>query len=111
MIENVKIKGLEIRSGTSKKGRGYNMVILETEGGKMSMYLDKEWGERKLKIVDTWKEGDTITVDVSQDGEYLNFDIPSKTDLLSERVFELEGKIQVLEEAVKKLVQHAKKTK
>jgi hypothetical protein len=111
MIENVKIKGLEIRSGTSKKGRGYNMVILETEGGKMSMYLDKEWGERKLKIVDEWKEGDTVTVDVSQSGEFINFDIPTKTDLVEQRMFELEGKIQVLEEAVKKLINHAKKTK
>jgi len=111
MIENVKIKELEIRSGVSKKGRPYNMVILDTGDSKLSMYLDKEWGEKKLATVDGWKEGDTVTISVEQNGEYLNFDIPSKTDLLDQRMFELEGKIGVLEEAVKKLITHAKKTK
>lgn len=101
MIQKVKINGLEIRSGTSKKGRGYNMVILDTAGGKLSMYLDKEWGDKKLEIVDGWKEGDEVTISVEQNGEYLNFDIPTKTDLLEDRLVSLENRVEEIELVIK----------
>jgi hypothetical protein len=101
MIEKVKIKGLEIRSGISKKGRGYDMVLLETDSGKLSMYLDKEWGAKKLEIVDGWKEGDEVTVSIEQNGEYLNFDIPTKTDLLEQRLSALELRLEEVELVIK----------
>lgn len=98
MIETVKINDIKITSGMSKKGRGYNMVILNTDGGSLSMYCDKEWGEKNIKTAEGWKVGDEVTVNIEQNGEYLNFDIPSKTEI---RFEELEKRVTMLEEVIK----------
>jgi hypothetical protein len=99
MIQRVTINEIEIKSGTSKAGRGYNMAILDTGEEKLSMYMDKEY-DLKFKNLDKiqqWKKGDEVTIDVEQNGEYLNFKLPSKTDVLSERIFELEVRMEKLE--------------
>lgn len=109
MIQKVIIKGIDIKSGISKTGRGYNMAILDTDGGKLSMYIDKEYDMKfkNLEKVSQWKEGDEVTIDVEQNGEYLNFKLPSKNDILTQRIFELEGRVEKIEE----LLRNAKKNK
>lgn len=98
MIETVTIKDIKITSGISKKGRGYNMVMLSTDGGSLSMYCDKEWGEKNIKTAEGWKVGDEVTIDIEQNGEYLNFDIPSKSEI---RFQAIEERLTMLEEVIK----------
>jgi len=108
MIEKIKIATIETKSGTSKTGRGYNMVIIMAEDGrKMSCYIDKEYDlkyKKQEKMVD-WKPGMEVTVKVDQNGDFVNFDLPSKNDLLEDRLVEVEKRLSVIEIAIR----HAKK--
>ena len=108
MIETIKIATIETKSGVSKTGRGYNMVIIMAEDGKkLSCYIDKEYDlkfKKQEKMVD-WKPGMEVKVKVEQNGDYLNFDIPSKNDLLEERLINVEKRLSVIEIAIR----HAKK--
>jgi hypothetical protein len=118
MIEKIKITTIDIKHGTSKNGRAYAMPIIQTEDGrKMSMYIDKEYDTKvhNLEKIEELKEGDEISVSVEQNGDFLNFKLPSKTDLLGDRVdyiekdikvikgevFETEERIQKVEDAIK----------
>lgn len=108
MIEDIKIASIEVKSGTSKTGRGYNMAIVSTEDGrKMSCYIDKEYDVKfkKLEKIADWKPGMEVKVKVEQNGDYLNFSLPSTSDLLEARVIEVEKRLSVIEIAIR----HAKK--
>jgi hypothetical protein len=108
MIEDIKIATIETKSGMSKTGRGYNMVIILAEDGrKMSCYIDKEYDVKfkKLEKIADWKPGMEVKVKVEQNGDYLNFDLPSKNDLLEERLINVEKRLSVIEIAIR----HAKK--
>lgn len=113
MIQTVTVNGIEIKSGISKAGRGYNMAILETDGGKLSCYMDKEYDMKykNLEKIQQWKEGDKVTIDIEQNGDYLNFKLPSKNDILTERIFELEGRVERLEGIIENARKKEKNTK
>lgn len=103
MIEKIKITTIDIKHGTSKNGRAYAMPIIQTEDGrKMSMYIDKEYDTKvhNLEKIEELKEGDEISVSVEQNGDFLNFKLPSKTDMLGERVDVVEKEVNLLKEQV-----------
>ena len=70
----------------NKNGGKYEMAVIYWEGKSASCYLDAKFGEKKKEIISKWTQGSTVSVKIEQNGSYLNFDIPSKLDLLEERV-------------------------
>lgn len=117
MIETIKIESIEIKNGVSKSGRGYAMPVIETaDGRKISMYIDKEY-DTKIKNLDKiqeWEVGDVVNVSIEQNGDYLNFKLPSKTDLLDERITVVAERVSEVEEKVEKIettIKNAQKKK
>jgi hypothetical protein len=103
MIEKIIIENIEVKSGTSKSGRGYSLVIVEAvDGRKMSMYVDKEFDlkAKRLEKVQGWQTGKEVQVKTEQNGDYLNFEVPSKHDLLEAKVESLEERLDLLETAI-----------
>jgi hypothetical protein len=108
MIEKIKITTIDIKHGTSKNGRAYAMPIIQTEDGrKMSMYIDREYDTKKgyLEKIQAWEAGDEKEVIVEKNGDFLNFYLPSRTDLLETRVFEVEGKVEKINTVLKKYME------
>jgi hypothetical protein len=98
----VKIEKISISEGTSKtSGKPYKRAILEFNGQQASMFINEKFGTRDLEVLSTWKIGDEVEVMIEQSGQYLNFKLPSKTDLLAEKVLALEGRVERLEEVIK----------
>lgn len=104
----VKVESISIAEGVSKTtGKPYKRAVLEFNGQEASMFINEKFGQKDLDTVKTWKEGDLVDIIIEQNGQYANFKLPSKTDMLSERVFDLEGRLDKIEE----LLRNAKKNK
>lgn len=85
-----------------KNGNPFKMAVIETtDGVKASMYLHHKFGEKDLKTISEWKEGDEVNIIIEKAGDFTNFKIPTKTDLLEERVLVLEDKLEKLGTFVK----------
>ena len=94
----VKVESIQIVEGTSKtSGKPYKRAILEFNGQQASMFINEKYGTRDLEVLNAWKVGDEVEVMIEQSGQYLNFKLPSKTDLLAEKVLALEGRVDKLE--------------
>ena len=90
----VKVEKISIVEGVSKKtNKPYKMAILEFNGQKASFFPKAE----DLVVLSQWKTGDEVEVNIEQSGQYLNFKLPSKTDMLAEKVLALEGRVDKLE--------------
>lgn len=104
----VKVESIEIVEGTSKtSGKPYTRAVLEFNGQKASMFINEKFGKKDLETLKTWGEGDEVDIIVEQEGQYLNFHLPSKADLLGERVFDLEGRLEKLEDLLKNVKKKA----
>lgn len=106
MIQKVKINAISYTTGVNKHGEGYDMVILDTDGGKLSMYCDKVKGSKNLERTREWKSGDEVELNVEQNGQYLNFSLPSKSEA---RFEEIEKRLGLIEEAIKNAQEKKKK--
>lgn len=94
----VRVEGIQIVEGTSKTtGKPYKRAVLEFNGQSASMFINEKFGQKDLETIKTWQEGDEVDIIIEQNGRYANFKLPSKTDLLGERVFDLEGRVEKLE--------------
>ena len=80
----------------SKAGEHYRMcnVLFEGDVNKYSMYIGSKYGQKDFELVSTWQPGMEVDVTLEQNGMYWNFKIPNKTDLLSERVNELDNRLR-----------------
>jgi len=86
MIKEVEVNLINFKEGVAKSGRPYELAVLETPEGRMSLYLDKEWGAKKKEIVEKWSIGDKVMVDVTTNGDFVNFDVPSKNALFEQKI-------------------------
>ncbi len=44
-----------------------------------------------------WKEGDEVTIVIERNGEYVNFKVPSRLDMIEERVSAIEARMDEIE--------------
>lgn len=77
-----------------KRGYPYLRVGIQTDryGEKWLSTFAKNADSPEAKLT----AGDEVNISVEQKGEFLNFRLPTKTDLLEERVYALEHKVEVL---------------
>lgn len=76
----------------TKDGRTYTRVRLQTQEHGSDWLSGFE-----NQVTQNWKEGDTVEVEVKQVGQYLNFSTPKATDLLEDRIKNLEDRVTALE--------------
>lgn len=82
----------------NKKGQPFKMAMIETaEGVKASLYLDEKFGAKDEATISTWKSGDTVDIVIEEAGDFTNFKIPTKTDLLEEKVNDIDRRLSALE--------------
>lgn len=88
----------------SKKGRPYTMVQINYgEDLRASMYCDNEWNKKELDEMRGWTSGDEKTLIFTQNGDFNNFSLPKDTDLLDQRITDLEVRVNKIVEVLKSL--------
>ena len=75
-----------------KNGQPFKMAVIDTTDGKASMFCGK-FQANDLIEMQQWQKGQEIDVIFEKSGEYMNFKLPTKTDLLEERVKLLENAV------------------
>ena len=87
----------------SKDGKPYGKISIKTEEN------GEKWigGFQNARNKD-WKEGDTVEIKIVQNGEYLNFETPKDTDVATERIAKLEGRVMKLELSQERLMAQIK---
>ena len=104
MIEKITLTKIYI-SDTSKDGKKLsftskknNQQIFYTRIAIQCNQYGTEWLTGMIldpmDVRRAWKEGFEVTISVERKGQYLNFQLPSKLDILEERVAKIETAIQ-----------------
>lgn len=81
----------EIKTLDKKDGSGtFEMAYITDGHDKYSMYINAKYGQKDKETIRQWLAGMEIEVIIYENNGYKNFRIPTKTDLLDERVSKLE---------------------
>lgn len=99
MIQKVEITRVIVQDKNTKTGQAYVTktgkpfwrVAIQTKQTGDAYYSTNAFAQddRVMKL----QVGDVVTVDLTEDNGFKNFTLPSKTDLLEQRVSALEAKV------------------